>query len=568
MPLAFRTQRHRQRRGAKVQRADCWSTTDSAIFLMAKFRLRLESAATLALLALTTGCSSLSLPHAVASKTASALHHLNTDSVTSQESPSNCRRIDPFTKGIDKAGSAATLAQSAKSKQDWDAVIAQWIQAIAAMQAVPPGSARRAFAQKKVAEYLQNLEMAMQKASTTASQLPFASFNNPIFDEQLLLYLSYTAAVGTPDVLIVGSSRALVGVDPQQLQQALAAQGKGNLKIFNFGVNGATAQLVDFQLRQVLSREQLPRLILWADGVRAFNSGRPDRTYSTMTTSEGYQRLQTGERPKLPQNEPNTVDTCEDVPPMSMSQPTSQLAKNFVSSAITATPSYPAVLAESQPFRWGDGETGRRGESQCRTFDRNLGSGEQWKLLHASVEQVSQQTHAPDEPMLLAHLDGIAPPSRITLARGFTGYSSLAIKANGFLPLENRFDPNIYYQKNPRVSGRYDADYQPFSLIGQQITALNTAKAFAKQQKIPLVFVNLPLTQDYLDSVRRLREQQFQQWMQQQAGDGLIWVDMGRQLLNRNEYFTDPSHLNRYGAAAVASQLASNPQIPWPQPRQ
>jgi hypothetical protein len=141
----------------------------------------------------------------------------------------------------------------------------------------------------------------------------------------------------------------------------------------------------------------------------------------------------------------------------------------------------------------------------------------------------------------------------------------LAIKSNGFLPLENRFDPNIYYQKNPRVSGRYDADYQPFSLTGQQITALNTAKAFAKQQHIPLVFVNLPLTQDYLDSVRRLREQQFQQWMQQQAGDGLIWIDMGRQWPNRNEYFTDPSHLNRYGAAAVASQLASNPKIPWPQ---
>ncbi|HEY9673499.1 MAG TPA: hypothetical protein V6D11_18795 [Waterburya sp.] len=496
---------------------------------MAKFRLRLQSAATVALLSLTTGCSSLSLPHAIASKTSSAVRPLNTGSVTSQEPPSNCRRIDPFTKGVDKAMGAATLAQSAKSKQDWDLVISQWIGAIAAMQAVPPESARRAFAQKKVAEYLQNLEMAMQKASTTASQLPFASFGNPIFDEQLLLYLSYIAAVGTPDVLIVGSSRALVGVDPQQLQQALAAQGKGNLKIFNFGVNGATAQLVDFQLRQVLSGEQLPRLILWADGVRAFNSGRPDRTYSTMTASQGYQRLQTGERPKLPQNEPNTVDTCEDVPPMSMSQPTSQLAKNFVSSAIAAT------------------------------------LGGRWQLAQTSVETASWLAPSSHEPLIFAQLDGTALPSRITLAKGITGYSSLAIKSNGFLPLENRFDPNIYYQKNPRVSGRYDADYQPFSLTGQQITALNTVKAFANQQQIPLVFVNLPLTQDYLDSVRRLREQQFQQWMQQQAGEGLIWIDMGRQWPNRNEYFTDPSHLNRYGAAAVASQLASNPQIPWPQ---
>ena len=450
----------------------------------------------------------------------------------SQALPSNCRRIDPFTKGVDKAMGAATLAQSAKSRQDWDLVVSQWIGAIAAMQAVPSNSARRAFAQKKVGEYLQNLEIAMQKAAATTSQLPFASFDNPVFDEQLLLYLSYVAAVGTPDVLIVGSSRALVGIDPQQLQQALAAQGKGNLKIFNFGVNGATAQLVDFQLRQVLSREQLPRLILWADGVRAFNSGRPDRTYNTMMASVGYQRLQAGERPKLPLNEPNTGDTCEDVPAISMSQTTSQPSKNFLSSAIAAATS-----------------EGR------------------WQLAQASVKTAREPASSPDEMPLLAQLDGTAAPSQLTLARSITGYSSLAIKANGFLPLDSRFEPNIYYRKNPRVSGRYDADYQPFSLTGQQITALNTLKAFAKQQQIPLVFVNLPLTQDYLDSVRRLREQQFQQWMQQQAGDGLIWIDMGRQWPNRNEYFTDPSHLNRYGAAAVASQLASNPQIAWPPPR-
>jgi hypothetical protein len=153
------------------------------------------------------------------------------------------------------------------------------------------------------------------------------------------------------------------------------------------------------------------------------------------------------------------------------------------------------------------------------------------------------------------------------MARNITGYSSWAIKANGFLPLDIRFDPRSYYQKKPRVSGRYDADYQPFNLAGQQATALNAVKAMAKQQQIPLVFVNLPLNQDYLDSVRRLREQQFQQMMQKQAGDGLVFIDMGRQWPNRNEYFSDPSHLNRYGAAAVANQLANNPQIPWPQPR-
>jgi hypothetical protein len=449
----------------------------------------------------------------------------------SQESSSNCPRIDPFIKGIDQARRAASIAQSAKSKQDWDLVVSGWVQAIGAMQAVSPESPKRAFAQKKVAEYLQNLDVAIQKASTANSQLPFVSFGNPILDEQLLLYLSYVAAVGKPDVLIVGSSRALVGVDPQQLQQALAAQGKGNLKVFNFGINGGTAQIVDFQLRQLLTREQLPRLIIWADGVRALNSGRPDRTYNSMVASAGYQRLMAGSRPTLPQNGAETAESCDEIPGTSMSRITLHKSKVSGDSAISA-----ATLR-------------------------------QWRLAGVSLDTKSLPVLSPDEELLLTQLDGITAPSRLTLARNIIGYSSLAIKANGFLPLDIRFDPKAYYQKNPRVSGRYDADYQPFNLDGEQATALNSVKALARQQQIPLVFVNLPLNQDYLDSVRRLCEQQFQQMMQQQAGDGFIFIDMGWEWPNRNEYFSDPSHLNRYGAAAVAIQLANNPKIPWPQPR-
>ncbi len=426
---------------------------------------------------------------------------------------------------------AATLSQSAKSKQDWDLVGSSWVQAIGAMQAVSPESPKRAFAQKKVAEYLEYLDMAIQKASTATSSLPFTSFDNPIFDEQLLLYLSYISAVGQPDVLIVGSSRALVGIDPQQLQQALAAQGKGNLKVFNFGVNGGTAQIVDFQLRQLLKSEQLPRLILWADGVRAFNSGRPDRTHNSMVASAGYQRLMAGERPTLPQNGSETTETCEDLPGTSLSRISPQRLKPTSRSAI--------AVATSGP----------------------------WWMAGVPLEATRHSVPAPDEQLLLTQLDEITAPSRLAMARNITGYSSWAIKANGFLPLDIRFEPRSYYQKKPRVSGRYDADYQPFNLAGQQATALNSVKAMAKQQQIPLVFVNLPLNQDYLDSVRRLREQQFQQMMQKQAGDGLVFIDMGREWPNRNEYFSDPSHLNRYGAAAVANQLANNAQIPWPQPR-
>jgi hypothetical protein len=146
-------------------------------------------------------------------------------------------------------------------------------------------------------------------------------------------------------------------------------------------------------------------------------------------------------------------------------------------------------------------------------------------------------------------------------------YSSSAINSNGFLPIESRFDPNTYYQQNPRVTGLYDSDYQPFSLAGAQAVALNSLKAFARQQKIPLVLVNLPLTEDYLDSVRESREAQFQQSMQGQVSDGCVFIDLGRQWLNQYQYFADPSHLNRNGAAAVSNLLAVNRKIPWPQPR-
>jgi hypothetical protein len=498
---------------------------------MPKFSLRLHGATALALLTLTASCSRISPPETKHKTTSLSTDTPATRPIVNAQSPSTCPQVDPFTKAIDKALNAATLAQSAQSKQDWDLVVSQWVQAIEGMQAVPPESPKRAFAQKKVAEYLQNLDVALQKASTTTAQLPFSSFNNQIFDEQLLLYLSYVAAVGPPDILIVGSSRALVGVDPKQLQQALAAQGKGNFKIFNFAVNGATAQIVDFQLRQVLSREQMPRLILWGDGVRAFNSGRVDRTFNSMVASVGYNSLMAGDRPTLPQSLPDTTDACENIPPTSLSR---------------ATPKDSATSAGSS-------------SSTVRS--------ERWRLTRVSFETTSNPVPSPDQRLLLTQLSGPTGPSRLTLARTVAGYSSFAIDANGFLPMDSRFDPATYYQQKPRVAGLYDADYQPFSLSGQQATALNSIKTFARQQQIPLVFVNLPLTQDYLDSTRRTREQQFQQFMQRQAGGGFVFIDLGRRWVNQNQYFADPSHLNRNGAAAVSSQLAADDQIPWPQPR-
>ncbi|NJN49729.1 MAG: hypothetical protein HC805_08165 [Alkalinema sp. RL_2_19] len=128
---------------------------------------------------------------------------------------------------------------------------------------------------------------------------PFPSLSTPQIDRQLELYLRYLAQEGRPDVLIVGSSRALQGVDPVALQTALATAGYPKLKVFNFGINGATAQVVNLQLNRLLKPEQWPRVIVWADGVRAFNSGRLDRTYRNIQVSQGFQKLQTGSTPQL-----------------------------------------------------------------------------------------------------------------------------------------------------------------------------------------------------------------------------------------------------------------------------
>jgi len=491
---------------------------------MAKFSFQLNSAATFALLLVATGCSQTSLPQLNFNR------NVHTRNVVASESnlPSVCPPISPFTKGMSKANSAATLSQTAQSQQEWDLVVLRWMQAIEGMQAVPLNSPKRAYAQKKVVEYLKALDLAQKKASLIPHELPFASFDNQIFDEQLLLYLSYIATVGPPDVLIVGSSRALVGIDPRYLERELAVQGKGNLKVFNFGINGATGQMVAFQLRQLLTTEQLPKLIIWADGVRSFNSGRADRTYKKLIASQGYTTVMAGNRPTLPPAIPEVNQDCGAIQDSTISQSTtnkSQASADVVSSSTTSP---------------------------------------QWRVARVPFETSSNPEPSPPELLLLTQT-GTPTPQRLTLVKNTPGnsYSTVAIDPNGFLPLESRFNPNTYYQNHPRVAGLYDSDYRPFSFSGPQLNALNSVKQFAQQQQIPLVLLNLPVSQSYLDWERSRREVQFEQLMRRQTG--LIFIDMGRQWLQQNQYFADPSHLNRYGAAAVSSFLATHPNIPWPQ---
>src|SRR6476661_4575017 len=284
-----------------------------------------RTCAAAAVLALTVGSSSPKPPNTAAAsgsieespalaQSSTPLFAKNANQTQKSLSVSSCPQNDGFTEAVNFATQASNLAQSANSQQDWDEVAALWVQAVAWMQAVPPGSPRRAFAEKKVVEYMRNLVYSQQQAGANGSQASTVSFSSDLLNEQLRLYLSYVAAVGPPDVLIVGSSRALQGVDPKQLKQSLVQRGSPSLKVFNFSVNGATAQVVDFQLRRLLKPDHLPQMIVWADGVRGFNSGRDDRTFNSIVDSEGSKLLAAGVRPKLPSDEPNVIPQCYSFP--------------------------------------------------------------------------------------------------------------------------------------------------------------------------------------------------------------------------------------------------------------
>ena len=445
--------------------------------------------------------------------------------VSQNPNSTQCAAIDPFSQAVRFATKASKLAQSARTKQQWDKVAQEWVQAVAWMQAVPPESSRRPFAEKKVAEYMRNLAYSQQQAASARSQVNQVSFNSDILDTQLELYLSYIATVGPPDVLIVGSSRALYGVDPQQLQQYLVAKGYPRLNIFNFGINGATARVVDFQLRQLLTNNQLPKLIIWADGVRAFNSGRVDRTYNSIVASEGKRLLLSGVRPQLPQGKTNLASTCYEFP-----QPYNVL---------TPTP--------YSPFQTSFGEAMEVKYSAIQGADKKYSYQ---PLSNITANLISYHKYSTQLVQAVAIAD-----------------AAKAIDANGFLSVEGQFNPSYYYQRRPYVAGLYDGDYAGFYLGGTQATALSSVVNFTKSRNIPLIFVNLPLSDSYLDSVRWSAEEEFHVWMQRQAqqnGFKFLNFNLYQPQLAKNQYFFDPSHLNRYGASAVARYIAASNSIPWP----
>ncbi|HIK53055.1 MAG TPA: DUF1574 domain-containing protein [Oscillatoriales cyanobacterium M59_W2019_021] len=357
---------------------------------------------------------------------------------------------------------------------------------------------------------------ASASAAAPAGDYSFPTFNSQQFDNQLALYNQYLKTVGVPDVLVVGSSRSLRGIDPATLETALAREGYPNVRVFNFGINGATAQVVNLLLKQVLTPKQLPKLIIWADGARAFNSGRDDRTYEAITLSEGYKQTLNGAKPiQFPEE---TVETPVD---KSFFQLVRDRYQNIDDALNQGLSQYSATYPQRETLR-----------SAIFSAISALGKP-------STPDEPGNSQEVPSDPTEVYH-------------------------ANGFLDLSVRFDPKTYYQQYSKVTGSYDGDYQSFQLRGKQATALYSLVELAQTYDIDLVFVNLPLTAEYLDAVRMKHERDFQQSMLRSSKElGFIFRDLSQLWPTQHSYFSDPSHLNRYGAAAVSEKLARDPMIPW-----
>jgi Protein of unknown function (DUF1574) len=381
------------------------------------------------------------------------------------------------------------------------------------------------FTQPKGDNYPSKSE-ATATAILLAARTQTPTFNARQLDEQLALYRQRLQKNGTtPDILIIGSSRALRGIDPVALSKALATQGYRNLDIFNFGINGATAQVVDLILRQVLQPEEVPKIIIWADGVRAFNSGREDVTYRAITASPGYKEAI--EKYIANGNDPNSE-------------------KKSASKSVA------------------NSKTNNHQENSYQAVDKWLNqglAGASGTYQHRDRLKTMLNDRMKSLPMFRNETS--TPNSKTSDNDGET--SSQSVDFDGFLPLSTRFDPTTYYQKHSKVSGSYDNDYKSFLLGNDQDAALQNILQFTQSQKISIVFINMPLTAEYLDPIRSQHEQEFQQYMLKIASDRshFTFRDLGLLYPQTNDFFSDPSHLNRYGAYEVSNKLAKDPMIPW-----
>ena len=74
-------------------------------------------------------------------------------------------KSDSWREAVNQAQSAAKLAQTAQSKNEWIAVASEWKKAVDLMRSVPPTSQNHQKAQQKATEYQANLVVANRRAA-------------------------------------------------------------------------------------------------------------------------------------------------------------------------------------------------------------------------------------------------------------------------------------------------------------------------------------------------------------------------------------------------------------------
>lgn len=128
-----------------------------------------------------------------------------------------------------------------------------------------------------------------------------------------------------------------------------------------------------------------------------------------------------------------------------------------------------------------------------------------------------------------------------------------ALTPLGFRAVASRWSPT-----QPPLPGRFDRDSQ--GLAADQQQRLGEVLRWSRQHQRSLIFIDAPLTDAYLDGERQAQQRRFHDWLRRQP---LPWRDYSRAWPRAYDRFTDPSHLNREGARALAIALAADPQIPW-----
>jgi cell division protein FtsL len=109
--------------------------------------------------------SQINAPIPVASQPAAVSNEIPSVAPTPVDSASP--QSDAFKQAVNKASSAASITQSAKSKDDWNLVTRQWKEAIALMKAVPQTHPQHTVAQQKAIDYQRNLDYAQKNAASS-----------------------------------------------------------------------------------------------------------------------------------------------------------------------------------------------------------------------------------------------------------------------------------------------------------------------------------------------------------------------------------------------------------------